>query len=114
MENLGSDREYNIEYLKGELGRVNQELHILTERRRNLEQNLAEWLCPYNVGDQVINKRNGKLLQVSRINSQTWSREGYTLLGIEFKKDGTLSKNTRELYPSDIQPYTAEKQEGKK
>ena len=72
----------------------------IEEQLANVKQEIAEKLCPFEVGDRVFYKKTGH--EITKI----FYRYGdYEMLGCKIKKDGTPGKQERTIYewnPGDL------------
>ena len=60
----------------------------LCQQREGLEQLRAEQLCPFKVGDVLIDRRGHKAV-VKAIFAPSWQSEGYAMRGAMLRKDGS-------------------------
>ncbi len=68
-------------------------------RLNQLLQERAEYLCPFKVGQQLVNKR-GKKAVITRIGSEGYG-DGYRLTGRSLKANGKPGAKERRLYEWD-------------
>ena len=75
------------------------ELHLEADRKSlsALNKRKAAYLCPYEVGQRLVDKRGKK----SEIVSITMSYSKYSLTGRDVLKDGNLGRRTHRLYDWD-------------
>ncbi|KKL82235.1 hypothetical protein LCGC14_1986790 [marine sediment metagenome] len=78
-----------------EIEAIDEQIEVLVRKQRELSQARAEELCPYGVGDIIVNTRNGKNTKITAIKPSSW--QDFKLVGADQKKDGTFGAN-RELW----------------
>ena len=78
----------DVQALKAKIKDAEDRISKEKEYVRQAKQDIAEHLCPFKVGDEVINK-NGDRQIVASIRYCGWSRAGYDFKIFKIKKDGT-------------------------
>jgi len=77
---------------------LEEQIDELREKLKNLKQEKAELLCPYRVGEILVDK-HGRQAKLATIIPSSW--QDYEMIGTFLKKDGTEGKRTGELYSWD-------------
>lgn len=62
-----------------------------------VEQRRADYLCPYKVGQMLVNSK-GRQAKIVVIKPARWNDKGYDLTGYYVLANGTLGKVRHELY----------------
>lgn len=73
-------------------------INILQTELNKFEQMIAEMVCPFKVGDRLIN-RAGEIFVLQIIYADCG--DDYGMKGRKLKKEGVLGKVLRELYNFD-------------
>ena len=77
---------------------LEEQIDELSEKLKNLKREKAMLLCPYRIGEILVD-RHGRQARLINILSSSW--QDYRMVGVFLKKDGTEGKRTGELYPWD-------------
>ena len=85
----------NIEELKKEIELRENKIIEEEEAIDKIKQSIADYLCPFVVGEKVVNE-DGKIVAIESIKYSRWALCGYNGSIRKFKKDGTPY-----MYPSD-------------
>ena len=93
----------NIELLKEGIkearAKIAEEKAFISES----EQEVAEYLCPFAIGDKVLSPK-GKKEIVASISYCSWSRAGYEIKVFKIKKDGKPYKQSTYAF-GDYEKY---------
>jgi len=92
----------NIENLKKEITEARvliNDKKLLIERNKQI---IADYLCPFNVGDNVLDE-NGKRQIIASISATPYDL-WYSFKVFHIKKDGSLYKKS--MYAYNIEKYT--------
>lgn len=88
----------NIE-LELQLANLQEEIDHRLKLRSELRQQLADALCPFVVGEQLIDRKGNKA-EVAKIKWSSWS-EGYEFTIKKIKVNGDLFANEQRVWQSD-------------
>ena len=95
------EKEARIKELKHLIGEDAQTIREASGRRAENRAELALLLCPYKVGDTIVDKR-GRHAVISKIQPGRYSMgNDFALYGHILKKDKTPGKLERTLYHYD-------------
>jgi hypothetical protein len=95
-------------------GKIYAERTIISEangRKHEAEQELADLICPYNVGDILESKtrKRTETFMVSRISPSSYESEDFSIWARQIKKDETLSHAERILQWFNVYTLTTYK-----
>lgn len=94
----------DIELLKEEIRSANEVINKKRDYIQQTQREIAEYLCPFEVGDRVISG-DGEEAEIASISYKAYS-PGYTFTVFKIKKDGSPYKNSSNVW-WDIEKYTA-------
>lgn len=93
----------NIELLKEEMQAANERIQKEREYISRTKQEIANYLCPFSVGDNVVSP-NGEKIIIASIKYSGWGA-GYDFKAFKIKKDGNPYKDSQNVY-DDVIKYT--------
>lgn len=93
----------NVDLLKEEIKAANKRISKENEFIAKTEHDIALYLCPFSIGDEVISP-NGEKEIVASIRYSGWG-VGYDFKVFKIKKDGTPYKVS--AYTCSVEKYVA-------
>ncbi len=85
-----------IENLKTEADILKCEIELMNNQLKKVRQNIAELLCPFEVGDRIVNTEERSQKAVIYSIRSGW--KGFEVTVNKIKKDGDLYKYTNDLW----------------
>ena len=93
----------NIELLKEEMDQAKKVIDIKKEYIRNTEQEIAEYVCPFSVGERVVSPKGDEQI-ICSISYCGWSHRPYDFKIFKIKKNGEPFVNSS--YAFSVLEYT--------
>ena len=87
----------DIDKLKHDIEIAESDIRISERFIYDTKQSIAEYLCPFKVGDKVISS-TGECEVVASIKYKSWGKKGYRFKVFRIKKDGTPYKQSQHAY----------------
>jgi hypothetical protein len=94
----------NVELLKEEIKAKNKQINEMRNYIRHAHQSIAEYLCPFKVGDRVMSPK-GERQAIASISHQPYGDE-YSFKVFKIKTNGELYKNSQYVYCSSLYKLT--------
>ena len=82
--------------LKNEAEILECEIELMNNQLKKIRQNIAEQLCPFEVGDSIVNTEDRSQKAVVYSIRSGW--KGFDVTVNKIKKDGDLYKYTNDLW----------------
>ncbi|MBL4940945.1 MAG: hypothetical protein JKY81_04705 [Colwellia sp.] len=86
-----------IETLKEEIKEAKEVIEMKKEFISRSQQEIAEHLCPFNVGNTVVDGKGVKQV-VASIFYKSWGNNNYDFKTFKIKKNGELYKQPHDTY----------------
>ena len=86
----------DIDILKGEIKAANSRIAQDQLCVRQAQQEIADYLCPFDVGDKVISQKGEKAI-IASISYRGWDG-GYSFRVFKIKKNGEPYKDSQQAY----------------
>ena|SRR5687768_7854582 len=96
---MTSEKEKEVAVLMASLKSVTDQIAELNNSKRNIEQEIAGLICPFQVGDRVKAVSSGAAYEVRGIQYYGWlSKPDYRMIGKKIKKNGEPSQHVQQMY----------------
>jgi hypothetical protein len=90
------------EALCKEIAAIREQEKALKERRESLQQEYAELVCPYAVGQRLSAQGGRKTYEVTAIGWNPWRDQSWEIRGRRVRKDGTLGVREMTIWPHEL------------